>query len=151
MTADTQPQSRDGHELDMQLRRRSSDPPWNREPRLQILDCLGVRISLHLLISYYPPLRLHTNTHSSVISTAFIPVTYLFYPETANRTLEDIDRYFDANREVIVFRNKHATQLSRPEIYAEEDERIAQGHEKDVEWDAEAKEQQTTVEEIAKV
>jgi hypothetical protein len=53
-----------------------------------------------------------------------------FYPETANRTLEDIDRYFDANREIIVCRNKLATQLSRPQIYIDEDERIRHAGEK---------------------
>jgi MFS family permease len=82
-----------------------------------------------------------------VICTAFIPITYLFYPETANRTLEDIDRYFDANPEIIVCRNKLATQLTRPEIYAAEDERIAAG-EKAGPWSEEEKDRQATVEEV---
>ena len=32
---------RNGHKLDLQLRRRPSHPPGHREPRLQILDHLG--------------------------------------------------------------------------------------------------------------
>ncbi|KAK5173766.1 uncharacterized protein LTR77_002447 [Saxophila tyrrhenica] len=83
-----------------------------------------------------------------VICTAFIPITYLFYPETANRTLEDIDRYFDANREIIVCRNKLATQLSRPQIYIEEDERIAHVDEKAGDLEAGEKDR-ATVEEVA--
>ncbi|EFE35631.1 hexose transporter protein [Trichophyton benhamiae CBS 112371] len=62
----------------------------------------------------------------AVICFSFIPITYLFYPETANRTLEDIDRYFEANRGIIVAFNKTATQLSRPDEYIRMDEEISQ-------------------------
>lgn len=95
--------------------------------------------------------RLPLTSCSSVICTAFIPITYLFYPETANRTLEDIDRYFDANREIIVCRNKLATQLSRPQIYIEEDERIAHEGEKGGEWGEKDEKvgEQNTVEKVA--
>ncbi|EEQ28076.1 hexose carrier protein [Microsporum canis CBS 113480] len=61
----------------------------------------------------------------AVLCFSFIPTTYLFYPETANRTLEDIDRYFESNREVIVAFNKTATKLSRPEEYIRMDEEIS--------------------------
>lgn len=40
------------------------------------------------------------------ICFSFIPITYLFYPETANRTLEDIDRFFESRPEVVVAWNK---------------------------------------------
>lgn len=66
----------------------------------------------------------------AVICFAFIPITYLFYPETANRTLEDIDRYFETKPNIIVCRDKLATQLSRPDVYAEQDEEIARLGEK---------------------
>lgn len=36
------------------------------------------------------------------ICFSFIPIVYLFYPETANRTLEDIDRYFESNPGLVV-------------------------------------------------
>ncbi|EGP92429.1 sugar transporter [Zymoseptoria tritici IPO323] len=67
----------------------------------------------------------------AVICAAFIPVTYLFYPETANRSLEDIDRFFASGPGVVVCRNKLATQLNRPQIYYEEDEKFEQAAEKD--------------------
>lgn len=61
----------------------------------------------------------------AVICASFVPITYLFYPETANRSLEDIDRFFYDNQDTLVFRNKLATQLQRPEIYEEADRQIA--------------------------
>ncbi|ETI22302.1 hypothetical protein G647_06376 [Cladophialophora carrionii CBS 160.54] len=89
----------------------------------------------------------------AVLCFSFIPTTYFFYPETSNRTLEDIDRYFAEHRNsefappaysrhdefkgdvedtdeacpntVFVFRDKVATQLKRPEIWEKMDEEIA--------------------------
>ncbi|KAF3405559.1 Sugar transporter STL1 [Talaromyces pinophilus] len=58
------------------------------------------------------------------ICFSFIPVTYLFYPETANRTLEDIDRFFETKPGIIVAWNQTATQLERPEEYIRMDEEI---------------------------
>jgi hypothetical protein len=66
----------------------------------------------------------------AVICAAFVPITYLFYPETANRSLEDIDRFFADNHNIFVFNNKLATQLQRPEIYEEADRRVAAENEK---------------------
>ncbi|ORY55134.1 MFS transporter [Pseudomassariella vexata] len=66
----------------------------------------------------------------AVICAAFLPITYLFYPETAHRSLEDIDRFFFDNRSVLVFNNKLAVQLQRPSIYEEVDRQIAQTNEK---------------------
>jgi hypothetical protein len=63
----------------------------------------------------------------AVICFAFIPITYFFYPETANRTLEDIDRFFETKPGVLIHRNKLAVQLHRPAEYIEADERIAAG------------------------
>jgi hypothetical protein len=51
-------------------------------------------------------------------------VTYLFYPETANRSLEDIDRFFETNPPLVICRNELATQLARPGVYAEMDDEI---------------------------
>lgn len=62
----------------------------------------------------------------AVLCASFIPITYFFYPETANRSLEDIDRFFETKPGIFVHRNKIATQLHRPKIYDEEDYRI--GH-----------------------
>ncbi|KAL1612287.1 hypothetical protein SLS60_000511 [Paraconiothyrium brasiliense] len=61
----------------------------------------------------------------AVICFSFIPITYFFYPETANRTLEDIDRFFETSPGILVHRNKLAIQLHRPVEYIEADEQIA--------------------------
>lgn len=66
----------------------------------------------------------------AVICASFVPITYLFYPETANRSLEDIDRYFEMNGEVLVFRSRLATQLQRPDVYEEADRVIAERNQK---------------------
>jgi hypothetical protein len=63
----------------------------------------------------------------AVICFSFIPITYFLYPETANRTLEDIDRFFATRPGVLVHRNKLAVQLHRPAEFIEADERIAAG------------------------
>jgi hypothetical protein len=63
----------------------------------------------------------------AVICFSFIPITYLFYPETANRTLEDIDRFFSTGPGILIHRNKLAVQLHRPTEFIEADERIAAG------------------------
>jgi hypothetical protein len=61
----------------------------------------------------------------AVICFSFIPITYFFYPETANRTLEDIDRYFERGPPIFINRDPLATSLQRPAIFIEEDARIA--------------------------
>jgi hypothetical protein len=63
----------------------------------------------------------------AVICFSFIPITYFFYPETANRTLEDIDRFFETKPGIFVHCNKLAVQLHRPAEFIEADERIAAG------------------------
>ena len=53
---------------------------------------------------------------------------YLFYPETANRSLEDFDRLYRENKSlVIVCRDKEATQVARPQRFVDEDEKRADG------------------------
>ncbi len=49
---------------------------------------------------------------------------YLFYPETAARSLEDIDDYYRTNPPLLVFRDKDVTSSKRPDKYRvkEEDE-----------------------------
>ncbi|KID83854.1 General substrate transporter [Metarhizium guizhouense ARSEF 977] len=65
----------------------------------------------------------------AVICASFVPTTYFFYPETANRSLEDIDRFFADNPGIFVFRHKIATQLQRPSIYEEAVSRVAHRNE----------------------
>lgn len=61
----------------------------------------------------------------AVICFAFIYITYFFYPETANRTLEDIDQFFESELGIFINWNKTAVQLQRPIKYIKADERIA--------------------------
>lgn len=57
-----------------------------------------------------------------VFNLAFIPTVYLFYPETADRTLEDIDAYYRDQPSLFVFRDKDATNSKRPAKYIEAEE-----------------------------
>jgi len=61
----------------------------------------------------------------AVICGSFVPTTYFFYPETANRTLEDIDRFFATGPGLFVHKNKLAIQLERPVEWIEREEMIA--------------------------
>lgn len=61
----------------------------------------------------------------AVLCASFVPITYFFYPETANRSLEDIDRFFEDHPSIFVHKNTLATQLERPAIYEEADNLIA--------------------------
>lgn len=65
----------------------------------------------------------------AVICFSFILITYFFYPETANRTLEDIDRFFETNPGLFINKNNLAVQLHRPAEFIEADARIAAGEE----------------------
>ncbi|KAF2202177.1 general substrate transporter [Delitschia confertaspora ATCC 74209] len=59
----------------------------------------------------------------TVFNFAFIPTVYFFYPETAGRTLEDVDRFFAGDAPLFVFRNREAINEKRPERYVEEEKR----------------------------
>lgn len=54
-----------------------------------------------------------------VLNFSFVPLVYVFYPETADRTLEDMDRLFRENHDVFIFRHKDAIAPKRPAAYAE--------------------------------
>lgn len=47
---------------------------------------------------------------------------YLFYPETAGRSLEDVDRFFDENKNIFIFTDPAAKSNKRPEKYAQNEE-----------------------------
>lgn len=52
------------------------------------------------------------------MNVVFIPVVYFLYPETANRTLEDLDAYFDrdsGHKTIIAIGDKVAKQHKRPQ------------------------------------
>jgi hypothetical protein len=53
----------------------------------------------------------------TLFNASFVPIVYFFYPETAGRSLEDIDDYYRDNPPLLVFRDKHAISSRRPEKY----------------------------------
>lgn len=56
---------------------------------------------------------------------SYLPISYLFYPELLNRSLEDIDEMFLESKSIFVFRDKNMTQRKRPQIFIDrENERI---------------------------
>lgn len=57
----------------------------------------------------------------TIFNFSFIPIVYLFYPETAGRTLEDIDQLFRESPSVIVCKDLDAVSSTRPFKYADRD------------------------------
>ncbi|KAF2787031.1 general substrate transporter [Melanomma pulvis-pyrius CBS 109.77] len=64
----------------------------------------------------------------TVFNFAFIPTVYFLYPETAGRTLEDVDRYFAGHAPLLVFRDKEATKQGRPERFLEHEKEEIRRH-----------------------
>ncbi|KKY16585.1 putative mfs sugar [Diplodia seriata] len=54
----------------------------------------------------------------TVFNAVFLPTIYLFYPETANRSLEDLDEYYRTNPSLIVIRDPDAISTKRPGVRA---------------------------------
>lgn len=64
----------------------------------------------------------------TVFNGAFVPIVYLFYPETADRSLEDLDRLFIENHDIFVFRHKDAISSKRPVQYIEHEKEEVRRH-----------------------
>jgi hypothetical protein len=63
----------------------------------------------------------------AIIIWCYIPVVYLFYPETMRRTLEDMDVMFTEHPSVLVFSNSVMTQRQRPQVLIDkEGQRISE-------------------------
>ncbi|KAJ5886989.1 uncharacterized protein N7473_009663 [Penicillium subrubescens] len=61
----------------------------------------------------------------TVTNALFLPVLYFLYPETANRSLEDIDAYYHSNPSLIVTIDADAICRKRPQKYIDrEDEEL---------------------------
>lgn len=61
----------------------------------------------------------------TVSNAVFLPILYFFYPETANRTLEDMDAYYRPNPSLIVTGDPDAISQKRPQKYIDyENEQI---------------------------
>ncbi|KAI5865122.1 general substrate transporter [Durotheca rogersii] len=58
-----------------------------------------------------------------VTNALFLPLIWLFYPETANRTLEDLDAYYRDDPPLLLFRDRDSTSLRRPAKFADAQDR----------------------------
>lgn len=58
----------------------------------------------------------------TVLNFSFVPIVYCLYPETSDRTLEDMDRFFRENHDPLVFRHKDAISTKRPLAYIEHEQ-----------------------------
>ena len=55
----------------------------------------------------------------TVFNAVFVPVIYFLYPETANRSLEDLDEYYRTEPNLIVTTDKDAVSVARPQKFIE--------------------------------
>lgn len=55
----------------------------------------------------------------TVTNALFLPIIWLFYPETANRTLEDLDAYYRDNPPLVLHKDRDSTSVTRPERFVE--------------------------------
>lgn len=55
----------------------------------------------------------------TIANAIFLPVIWFFYPETADRTLEDLDAYYRESPSLIVVGDPTATSRRRPKKYAD--------------------------------
>ncbi|RAL65904.1 hypothetical protein DID88_005566 [Monilinia fructigena] len=60
----------------------------------------------------------------TVFNASFVPIIYLFYPETSDRTLEDIDRLFRENTSILVYKDPDAISKTRPARYFEAEREV---------------------------
>ncbi|KAJ8116903.1 hypothetical protein ONZ43_g4331 [Nemania bipapillata] len=58
----------------------------------------------------------------TVTNTAFLPVIYYLYPETSNRSLEDLDDYYRQNPALIVTKDREAISAKRPQRFVTREE-----------------------------
>ncbi|KAL4817487.1 general substrate transporter [Aspergillus spinulosporus] len=64
-----------------------------------------------------------------VLNAAMVPTIYLFYPETAGRTLEDMDEYYRMNPPLLAFRDQEAISVRRPERYRAKEGKVMRNNE----------------------
>ncbi|KAI0893823.1 general substrate transporter [Annulohypoxylon nitens] len=55
----------------------------------------------------------------TITNALFMPVIYFFYPETANRTLEDLDAFYRDNPPLVLHKDRDSTSVRRPERFAQ--------------------------------
>lgn len=58
----------------------------------------------------------------TVFNAVFMPVIYFFYPETSNRSLEDMDAYYRTQPSLIVTTDADAVSVKRPLKYIQHEQ-----------------------------
>ncbi|KAI2606603.1 general substrate transporter [Hypoxylon sp. NC1633] len=53
----------------------------------------------------------------TVTNAVFLPVIWLFYPETANRSLEDLDAFYRDNPPLVLHKDRDSISVRRPERF----------------------------------
>lgn len=64
-----------------------------------------------------------------VLNAVIVPLVYLFYPETTQRTLEDMDEYYRGNPPLLACLDKEGIALKRPAKYQAKEEHIIRAKE----------------------
>ncbi|KAL7627500.1 hypothetical protein AAE478_001693 [Parahypoxylon ruwenzoriense] len=59
----------------------------------------------------------------AILCWSYLPIIFLFYPETSCRTLEDMNEIFKDRRTIFVFGDKTLTQRNRPQVFIEAEHR----------------------------
>jgi len=111
--------SRHSYQLDRKFA--SSSSPWSIVRSLLIVCQFNFLV---VEITPYGIQSLHWKFYIiwTVFNAAFVPMVYFLYPETAGRSLEDIDDYYRGNPPVLVWRDKEAKRSGRPEQYTQKEE-----------------------------
>jgi hypothetical protein len=102
---------------------RRDHPSGNRLPALALLHHLG-RFQLLFHPNWFESLP----TTPTYTQTNTLPLVYFLYPETAGRSLEDIDRFFHGEAPLLVFRDKEAIASRRPEKYVQMEQEEIRRH-----------------------
>ncbi|KAI9930832.1 hypothetical protein MW887_011590 [Aspergillus wentii] len=62
----------------------------------------------------------------TVFNAVFLPIIYCFYPETSNRSLEDLDAYYRSNPSLLVIKDPDAICSHRPLKYIQHEQEEVQ-------------------------
>lgn len=95
---------------------------------LELLETILISIAFNYMVVQITPIGIETVSWKFyiiwiVFNASFGPVVYFFYPETAGRRLEDMDRLYRENHIIWAFKDKDAFFRKRPQKYIENDQK----------------------------
>lgn len=80
----------------------------------------------HLQLLIHPDR--YANTPCSPTPRSNTIAVYFLYPETAGRSLEDIDRLYAGQTPLLIFKDKEATSSKRPQRFIDQEEGEVRRH-----------------------